>query len=95
MSFKSLLLIECEPMPLLAELFSLLDVLNSNQSASLSLHINWVFGAHNLKRLRATLEVLSQHICGAIRREIPQNDPHPSLMRQLSPIVSVCDSHWL
>jgi hypothetical protein len=67
-SFKFFLLIESEAVPPLAETFCLLEILNSDEATPLGLDIDWIIGRYYFESLRSALEILSQHVCGAVGR---------------------------
>jgi len=64
--FKFLLFIESEAVPLLAEPFCLLEVLDSDEAAPLGLNIDWIIGRYYFESLRSAREILPQHVCGAV-----------------------------
>ena len=64
--FKFLLFIESEAVPLLAEPFCLLVVLNSDEATPLSLDIDWIIGRYYFESLRIAREIFPQHVCGAV-----------------------------
>jgi len=70
-SFKFLLIVESKTVPLLAKSFSLLIILDTNNSASLTLKVSGSIGTNYFECLWVGLKVLFKHICSAIRREIP------------------------
>ncbi len=87
MSFELFPLIESEAIPFLAKSLSLLNIFNTQNSASLTFNINRVISAQNLEILSLTLKVALNHIHCTIRGQIPKYYADPALAWQLSPII--------